>query len=116
MTRVDRMQSVAAWVESRQTGDIIRQYARHCGVELRYAMVELRMFGVDLSPKEVASVVRAIKKRLRRRLAAARIYGELDSSFPESDDHHAYIAGYTSGGAAYGITWEQAEEMRERES
>lgn len=33
---------------------------------------------------------------------------------PESDDHFAYIAGYTSGGAPYGITWEEQEEMERR--
>ena len=33
---------------------------------------------------------------------------------PESDDHFAYIAGYTSGGAPYGITWEEQEEIELR--
>jgi hypothetical protein len=33
---------------------------------------------------------------------------------PESDDHFAYIAGYTSGGAPYGITWEEQEEIERR--
>ena len=30
---------------------------------------------------------------------------------PESDDRFAYIAGYTSGGDPYGITWEEQEEI-----
>jgi len=33
---------------------------------------------------------------------------------PENDDHFAYIAGYTSGGAPYGITWEEQEEIERR--
>jgi hypothetical protein len=33
---------------------------------------------------------------------------------PESDEHFAYIAGYTSGGAPYGITWEEQEENEHR--
>ncbi|HCE66767.1 MAG TPA: hypothetical protein DER40_04350 [Geobacter sp.] len=33
---------------------------------------------------------------------------------PESDEHFAYIAGYTSGGAPYGITWEEQEEIERR--
>lgn len=33
---------------------------------------------------------------------------------PESDDRFAYIAGYTSGGAPYGITWEEQEEIDRR--
>ena len=35
---------------------------------------------------------------------------------PESDCHFAYIAGYTSGGAPYGITWEEQEEIERRAS
>ena len=33
---------------------------------------------------------------------------------PENDDHFAYIAGYTSGGAPYGITWEEQDEIERR--
>ena len=33
---------------------------------------------------------------------------------PESDENFAYIAGYTSGGAPYGITWEEQEENERR--
>jgi hypothetical protein len=33
---------------------------------------------------------------------------------PESDDHFAHIAGYTDGGAPYGITWEEQEEDERR--
>jgi hypothetical protein len=33
---------------------------------------------------------------------------------PESDDQFACIAGYTSGGAPYGITWEEQEEFERR--
>ena len=36
----------------------------------------------------------------------------------ESDETFAFIAGYTSGGAPYGITWEEMEaiERRDRKS
>ena len=27
--------------------------------------------------------------------------------FPDSDDRYFFIAGYTSGGAPYGLTWEE---------
>lgn len=35
-----------------------------------------------------------------------------DQEIPEygSDENFFFIVGYTSGGAPYGITWEQAEE------
>lgn len=34
----------------------------------------------------------------------------------ESDEHFAYIAGYTSGGAPFGTTWEEMAEMEKREA
>lgn len=34
----------------------------------------------------------------------------------ESDDTFAFIAGYTSGGAPYGITWEEMEEIERKEN
>ena len=30
----------------------------------------------------------------------------------ESDETFAFIAGYTSGGAPYGVTWEEMEEIK----
>ena len=31
-----------------------------------------------------------------------------DSTYVDQDDYFYYIAGYTPGGAPYGITWEEA--------
>ncbi|GAB4564724.1 MAG: hypothetical protein Tsb0017_24810 [Geothermobacteraceae bacterium] len=33
--------------------------------------------------------------------------------FVESDEHFAYIVGYTEGGIPYGITWEEARALEE---
>jgi hypothetical protein len=33
----------------------------------------------------------------------------------DSDEHSAFIAGYTSGGAPYGVNWEEMEELKRRE-
>ena len=34
----------------------------------------------------------------------------------ESDETFAFIAGYTSGGAPYGVTWEEMEEIERRDA
>ncbi len=34
---------------------------------------------------------------------------------PDSDGHFFYIAGHTSGGAAFGVTWEEWYEIQKRE-
>ena len=43
------------------------------------------------------------KKRKKKRAAAA-VYEDL---YSDMDGTFAFIAGYTSGGAPYGVTWEQ---------
>ncbi|MDU0458959.1 MAG: hypothetical protein RW306_09545 [Geobacteraceae bacterium] len=48
-----------------------------------------------------------VKKSSKKR--AAQVFLE-----PESDDCFAFIAGYTPGGAPYGITWEEQEEIERR--
>ena len=34
----------------------------------------------------------------------------------ESDETFAFIAGYTSGGVPYGVTWEEMEEIERRDT
>ena len=40
---------------------------------------------------------------------------ELEYNLFESDDTFAFIAGYTSGGFAYCITWEEMEDIERRD-
>lgn len=49
-------------------------------------------------------------KRPRRGIAAA---GKMSVS--DSDEHFAYIAGYTEGGFPYGITWDEMRGMEKAE-
>lgn len=47
--------------------------------------------------------------RAERKIQAKRKHrrAEPELPFPEQDDTFFFIAGYTSGGAPYGVTWEQ---------
>lgn len=47
-----------------------------------------------------------MKRRARLR-AKRREENTAEDSFPDSDDRFFFIAGYTSGGAPYGVTWEE---------
>ena len=49
------------------------------------------------------------RSKYRQKEAQQKTFSE---DVPESDETFAFIAGYTSGGAPYGITWEEwAEEI-----
>lgn len=51
---------------------------------------------------EKLAIKRAARKRKKARLAVQE-----QQRLPEQDDRFFYIAGYTSGGAPYGVTWEE---------
>ncbi len=40
---------------------------------------------------------------------------EIEYNLPEADETFAFIAGYTSGGVPYGVTWEEMEEIERKE-
>ncbi len=51
-----------------------------------------------------AEMLRLEQKRQEKREQTLLEYLE---QYPDSDDLFYYIAGYTSGGAPYGVTWEE---------
>jgi|GEM_PF-2705759 hypothetical protein len=50
---------------------------------------------------------RFMSKKINRRPKKRRTNEEFTSDL-DQDEYFYYIAGYTSGGAPYGITWEEA--------
>lgn len=57
---------------------------------------------VKKTEAEKLALKRAARKRKKEKLAAQE-----QQPLPEQDDRFFYIAGYTSGGAPYGVTWEE---------
>lgn len=57
---------------------------------------------VKKTDAEKLAIRRAARKRKKERLAAQE-----QQRLPEQDDRFFFIAGYTSGGAPYGVTWEE---------
>lgn len=88
-------------------------YSKHFGVDLLCAIVELQMLNVSLDEKYVNKVKKSveglIKAREKRKEELRRKEGL--SEDPYSDETFSFIAGYTDGGAPYGITWEEQTEI-----
>jgi hypothetical protein len=107
-----RLQSARDWIKTYTGKHIVKGYAKHYAVDLLCAIAELRMLGVAISDGYVEAVKRsmadkALQQKKRKEVKARK--SELNDD--TSDEHFAYIAGYTSGGAPYGITWEQMKNM-----
>lgn len=87
---------------------IVHAYREKFKVDVMTALNDLAEIGA-ISPDELAAKRRAEELRIeqkwmeRERKKSQTVY----DSFPDSDDRFFFIAGYTSGGAPYGVTWEE---------
>jgi len=98
-------------------GDIIKAYRKKFAVDRMKAVAELQLLGVSLTQEQIdrekAAVkayqdIQKAKKAKRKRLREQRKMQKSDiADYLEQDDRFYYIAGYTSGGAPYGVTWEE---------
>ena len=117
MNRNGRLQSAKQWMEKYNGKNILKGYMKHFGVDRLCAFIELKMLGIEFPPgyeDHIKQLDEAAKKNkaLRKQKKEDALKAE-EEKWIESDDWFAYIAGYTEGGAAYGITWKQWEEMAE---
>ena len=116
--REQRLESAKSWLPTYEGKNVFRGYRKRYGVDWPTALRELEMLGVEVSPAYREQVLRTVQEQAeakkRKRLERA---AELESALGiEQDDYFAYIIGYTSGGAPYGITWEEWEALDDSEA
>lgn len=111
LNRKQRLHAAPEWIRSYAGKDIVRGYRRWFRVDRLCALVELKMCGVEISDERIEAARRDLEqlgaKRAEKKALHALEFG------PDQDDNFAYIVGYTSGGAPYGLTWEEWELTRE---
>ena len=114
MTRTGRLQSARAtnWVGNYQGANTVRGYRKWFGVDLLCAIAELRLLGVTVDHEYESQVRRTVDglaaSRQRKKLKRASV--DPQESTTDCDDTFAYIAGYTSGGMPFGVTWEELDQ------
>jgi len=109
LSRDGRLNAAKQWLSEYEGKNIVKGYSRHFAVNSLCAVAELEMLGLTFDAAYIeqlkkAEEQRAIQNQRRRELKKEK---ELETLYPESDENFYYIAGYTSGGAPYGITWEE---------
>ena len=97
------------WVSNYTGNTIIKGYRKQFGVDILCAITELRTLGVVIDQKYEEQARRSLEgaARARKRKKAEHEATEL---WPDSDAAFAHIAGYTPGGAPFGVTWNEVEE------
>lgn len=115
--REQRLRSAKKWLETYAGKNIFKGYRQHYGVDWKTAFTELEMLGVNVDAEYKKRVLESIESQAaaRRRKSEERL-AEFEGSLSEfQDDNFAFIVGYTSGGAPYGITWEDWDTLDENE-
>ena len=98
-------------------GDIIKAYRKRFAVDRMKAVAELQMLGVSLTKEQIErekaavrayqNIQRTKKAKRKKSREQKRIQKDNPVFHEDQDDTFYYIAGYTTGGAPYGVTWEE---------
>lgn len=110
MSRAARLQAARRWIAGYRGKNLVRGYKKWFGVGDVCAVVELRMLGVDIPDARLEQARRDEQARATGRARKKEEYAARTSP-REWNDAFAFIAGYTEGGAPYGITWSEWEGM-----
>ena len=114
MSRERRIRSATSmkWAEKCPGKDVIKVYAKWFGVDPLCAIHELRMLDVEIDDGREQRVRQSIDAKAKANAARgrAREKKEMKEMYEGMDDTFAYIAGYTSWGFPYGVTWEELGE------
>lgn len=109
MKRDQRLQAAKNWVPTFKGKNLARGYSNHFGVDQVCALLELRLLGHSISDERIEDARKAANLRAEEKTMKRLSRQEEFNPYPDSDFHHYFVAGYTPGGFAYGITWEEAE-------
>ena len=116
MDRYGRLKSAGPWLATqrgRPAARIAKSYRKLYGVDWICAIAELTILGTAFDPKWREQLARTLEasRQAKARAASEREAARARRAFPACDENFAYIAGYTEGGAAYGVTWEEWEAL-----
>ncbi len=108
--RVQRLAAAPKWLPTYTGKDIVKGYRKHYGVDWQTAFTELELLGVAIDPVRKERTLQSVQQQAthRRQKKQERLAEQEAAAFGwDQDDTFAMIIGYTSGGAPYGITWEE---------
>jgi hypothetical protein len=110
LNRTKRLKLAPQWISTYTGKNAACGYARHFSVDLICAITETRMSGYPVAEEYELAVKRSIADRSLQR-KKRREAKEAAANPPDdfSDGEFTFIAGYTSGGAPYGIRRRETE-------
>jgi len=110
--------SARKWLEAqkgRKPAAIAKSYRKWYGVDWPCAIRELTSLGVRFPKAWVAQLKQSLEKALQAK-ARRKAEREAANRSYQGYEGFAYIAGYTEGGAPYGVTWDELRTLSPHES
>ena len=117
LTFEQRKAKAEKWLSTQElTGNaLIKAYRKKFAVDRLKAISELQRLGKTFTKEEISKEKQAVEaykrqqqqKKIKRRRKRLEKKQQLEYSLSEQDDMFCYIAGYTSCGMPYGLTWEE---------
>ncbi len=107
LKRPARLEKAKQWVKTYSGKRIVYGYAKNFGVDKLCAVKELRMIGIEISEQYEKQLIHSLSLMQKQKQLKKEQRSEALNTF---DDEFAFIAGYTSGGFPYGITYLEMEQ------
>ena len=103
-----RLKKAREWLQTYSGNHLVRDYRKQFKVDPTRTLMDLRELE-SIDEEKYLQMMSAEEKRKAglQKKKAKRQGIDSDDLFPCSDDRFFFIAGYTSGGAPYGVTWEE---------
>jgi len=102
-----RLSKAKQWIAtySGSPKKIVKNYKKRFKVDTICALNNLQAIGVEFTQEYLDAVKRSEQHRIQQK----RLKKQQNSvdKWADSDDTFFFIAGYTSGGTPYGVTWEE---------
>lgn len=103
-----RIRKARQWILTYEGTKIVRAYRKRFHVDTICALRELGEIGYPFPPGYVENLKKAEAARLEQlRLKREEKAQTEQRGYDFQNDTFYFIAGYTSGGAPYGVTWEE---------
>ena len=109
MKKSQRLQSAKNWIPEYDGKNLVQGYRSRFGVDLLCAINELTLLGIAVDPEYIQKVKISVANKIKENAARKKKKQSENgvNIYSDSNDQFYYISGYTSGGAPYGVTWEE---------
>ena len=108
LPRNKRLNRAKQWIPQYEGQHLLKAYRKKYGVDRLTAIEDLFLLGmIDEGKRDVLSKQELDRQALVRRQREEKKGAEWAALHADQNDRFFYIAGYTSGGAPYGVTWKE---------